>query len=155
MPASIPRPVWLVVVLPFAAAGAACGARAERVNPEGLRPSAFYSQAVVAPAGRTVYIAGQIGSDPTGAIVPGYAAQVRQAFANLRRVMDEVGVRPDGITKITVLIADYDASKLEPLRTELQGLFGDRLPASTLIPVPRLALDGMLFEIDAVGVIER
>lgn len=27
---------------------------------------------------------------------------------------------------------------------------GDRKPASTLIPVPRLAVDGALFEIDAI-----
>jgi enamine deaminase RidA (YjgF/YER057c/UK114 family) len=158
-PVTPPRPgrrrAALAAVLALAAAGAGCTARARHINPEGLRPSAFYSQAVIAPAGRTVYIAGQIGSDPTGAIVPGYAAQVRQAFANLRRVMDEAGVKPGGITKITVLIVDYDTSRLEPLGEELKRLFGNRMPASTLIPVPRLALDGMLFEIDAVGVIPR
>jgi enamine deaminase RidA (YjgF/YER057c/UK114 family) len=32
-------------------------------------------------------------------------------------------------------------------------MWGDKPPASTLIPVPRLALDGMLFEIDAFAVI--
>jgi enamine deaminase RidA (YjgF/YER057c/UK114 family) len=36
---------------------------------------------------------------------------------------------------------------------ERNAMWGDRKPASTLIPVPKLALDGMLFEIDAVAVI--
>lgn len=32
--------------------------------------------------------------------------------------------------------------------------FGGALPARTLVPVPRPALDGMLFEVDAVAVLD-
>jgi len=30
--------------------------------------------------------------------------------------------------------------------------FGKTLPVQSLVPVPRLAIDGMLFEVDAVAV---
>lgn len=32
-------------------------------------------------------------------------------------------------------------------------MWGDRPPTQTLIPVPRLAVDRMLFEVDAVAVL--
>jgi enamine deaminase RidA (YjgF/YER057c/UK114 family) len=33
-------------------------------------------------------------------------------------------------------------------------MFGKTLPAQTLVPVPRLAVDGMLFEVEAVVVLD-
>lgn len=40
------------------------------------------------------------------------------------------------------------------LTKAVQEMFGAALPAQTLIPVSRLALDGMQFEVDAVAVLE-
>ena len=45
-------------------------------------------------------------------------------------------------------------SKLGVMTQAVKRLFGDALPAQTLVPVPRLALDGMLFEVDAVAVLD-
>ena len=75
--------------------------------------------------------------------------QMRVAFANLRRAIDAAGAKPEHVTHIRVLIVDHREDYLEPLATEVRALFGQSLPASTLIPVPRLALDTMLFEIEA------
>lgn len=141
-------------VLALAAAAPAFADALVPVNPPELRRSPFYSHAIVAPAGgRFVHIAGQIGLDAEGRIAEGYQAQVRQAFANLRAVLAAAGARPEHVAKITVLIVDHEEAKLGPLAAETKALFGDHLPASTLIPTPRLALDGLLFEIDAVAVI--
>ncbi len=129
-------------------------AELEAVNPPELRRSPFYSHAVVAPGGaRTVYVAGQIGFDGAGRLAPDYEGQVRQAFANLAAVLAAAGARPEHVAKITVLIVDHDETKLGPLADASKALFGDHLPASTLIPVPRLALDGLLFEIAAIAAI--
>jgi catechol 2,3-dioxygenase-like lactoylglutathione lyase family enzyme len=48
---------------------------------------------------------------------------------------------------------DHNESKLQQLGAQLRAMWGEQKPTQTLIPVPRLALDGMLFEVDAVAVI--
>ena len=52
--------------------------------------------------------------------------------------------------KLTVFVVDHDMSKLGVLTENVIRLFGKTLPAQTLVPVPKLAVDGMLFEVEAV-----
>ena len=114
-----------------------------------------YSTAVIVPAGaRVAYISGQGGQDSTGALSPDFAVQVKQAYANLRTALDALGARPDQVAKLTVFVVDHDMSKLEVLTRNVKETFGDALPAQTLIPVPKLAIDPMLFEVEAVVVLE-
>lgn len=126
-------------------------------NPPGLfDPTAFgYSQAVIAPAGgRLAFISGQGGADGQGALSPDFAAQVKQAYANLRTALDAVGAKPNQVVKLTIFVVDHDPSKLGVLTSQVIETFGEARPAQTLVPVPRLALDGMLFEVEAVAVVE-
>ncbi|NEU82185.1 RidA family protein [Nostoc sp. UIC 10630] len=110
--------------------------------------------AVTPPRTRTVYISGQFGSDLQGNLVSDdFEKQLVQAFKNLRFALQAVGAQPQDVAKTTILIADYNQSKLIPLGREISNFWGYKPPANTLIPVPRLALDGMLFEIDAYAVI--
>ncbi len=127
------------------------------VNPDGLyNPAPYgYSHAVVAKGGsRIAYIAGQGGEDGSGAYSPDFNVQVKRAYANLRTVLAAIGAKPNQVTKITTYVVDYDPSKLAVMTQLVQETFGDALPAQTLVPVPRLALDGMLFEVDAVAVLD-
>ena len=124
------------------------------VNPDDLYDPApnGYSHAVVSTDIRAmVHIAGQGGEDHTGALSPHFDNQVAQAYANLSVAITASGARPDQVTKITTYVVGYDPSMLAVMTHHLVGLFGDHLPAQTLVPVPRLALDGMLFEVDAVA----
>ncbi|MBB4478307.1 RidA family protein [Rhizobium etli] len=127
------------------------------VNPKNLydpTPNG-YSTAVIAPSGaRLAYISGQGGQDRTGALSPDFAAQVKQAYANLRAALDGLGARPDQVVKLTVFVVDHDMSKLEVLTRNVKETFGAALPAQTLVPVPKLAIDPMLFEVEAVVVLE-
>jgi enamine deaminase RidA (YjgF/YER057c/UK114 family) len=123
------------------------------VNPAHLhdpRPNG-YSTAVVTPAtGRLAFISGQGGQDNTGGLSPDFATQVRQAYANLAAVIAAFGAEPRQVVKLTVYVVDHDMSKLGPLTGAVIGMFGDHLPAQTLVPVPKLAVDPMLFEVEAV-----
>lgn len=127
------------------------------VNPQDLYdPSPNgYSTAVITPReARVAYISGQGGQDSTGALSPDFALQVEQAYANLRTALDALGARPDQVAKLTVFVVDHDMSKLEVLTKSVKEMFGEALPAQTLIPVPKLAVDGMLFEVEAVAVLD-
>jgi enamine deaminase RidA (YjgF/YER057c/UK114 family) len=58
------------------------------------------------------------------------------------------------IAKLTVLVVDHTEESLKVFGSELELMLGGGpKPACTLIPVPRLALDGMLFEVEAVAVL--
>jgi enamine deaminase RidA (YjgF/YER057c/UK114 family) len=127
------------------------------VNPKNLydpTPNG-YSTAVIVPSGaRVAYISGQGGQDGTGALSPDFAVQVKQAYANLQAALDGLGAKPDQVAKLTIFVVDHDMSKLEVLTKNVKEMFGETLPAQTLVPVPKLAIDPMLFEVEAVVILE-
>jgi enamine deaminase RidA (YjgF/YER057c/UK114 family) len=127
------------------------------VNPPNLydpSPNGYSTAVIVPSAARVAYISGQGGQDGTGALSPDFAVQVKQAYANLRTALDALGARPDQVAKLTVFVVDHDMSKLGVLSENVKEMFGEALPAQTLIPVPKLAIDPMLFEVEAVVVLE-
>ncbi|MEO1400782.1 MAG: RidA family protein [Cyanobacteria bacterium J06635_1] len=126
------------------------------INPIGLCDPApnGYTHVVIAPeAGTTVYIAGQDGQDEHGNLDDDFATQMKQAFDNLRIALAAAGAQSKHVVKINTFIVDHDESKLAQLASEVWAMWGEQTPAQTLVPVPRLALDRMLFEVDAVAVI--
>jgi len=127
------------------------------VNPQNLydpTPNG-YSTAVIVPAGaRLAYISGQGGQDSMGGLSPDFAAQVEQAYANLGAALDALGAKPDQVAKLTIFVVDHDMAKLEVLTRNVQRMFGDTLPVQTLVPVPKLAVDPMLFEVEAIVMLD-
>jgi len=127
------------------------------VNPKTLydpTPNGYSTAVIVPGGGRVAYISGQGGQDGTGGLSPDFAVQVKQAYANLRTALEGIGAKPSQVVKLTVFVVDHDQSKLGVLTRHVQEMFGEALPAQTLVPVPRLALDSMLFEVEAVAVLD-
>ena len=126
-------------------------------NPPGLydpAPNGYSHVAVVKPGAKWLWIAGQGGETQDGALSPDFRAQVRQAFSNLKTALASAGAGTDDVLKLTVLVVAHSEERLHVLGAELEAAFGPRhKPACTLIPVPRLALDGMLFEVEAVAAV--
>ncbi len=126
------------------------------INPAGLYDPSQHGYthiAIASPGTTTVYNSGQGGEDENGKLVADFGSQLKQAFTNLRIALSAAGARAEHVVKITVLVVEHNEEKLQQLENEVLAMWGDKPPASTLIPVPRLALDGMLFEIDAVAAI--
>ena len=127
------------------------------LNPPGLNdPSNYgYTHVVIAPPETTtVYISGQYGADENGNLVSNeFSDQLDRSFANLKTALAAAGATPEDVVKITILSVNHDREKQRLISQARNAMWPDRKPASTLIPVPKLALDGMLFEIDAIAVI--
>lgn len=128
-------------------------------NPPGLfdpAPYGFSHVAEVAAGSKLLFIAGQGGESLDSSISPDFQLQAGQALANLRTALASVGADYFHVAKLTVLIVDHDHERLALWSDTLREAWGsDMTPACTLIPVPRLALDGMLIEIDAVAVMPQ
>lgn len=138
-------------------AAQAAGTKLTIVNPQALvDPSGNgYSTAVIVPANaRVAYISGQGAQDSTGGLSADFATQVKQAYANLGTALEGIGAKPDQVAKLTVYVVDHDMSKLGVLTQNVIEMFGTNLPAQTLVPVPKLAIDPMLFEVEAVVVLD-
>ena len=129
----------------------------QHLNPAHLPdPTPFgYSTAVIAPTGaRIAHISGQGGFDRTGTLPADFAAQVGLALGNLLAILDAVGASPARVVKLTLYVVDHDVTKLPILTEAITAKFAPALPAQTLVSVPALALPGMLFEVEAVAVLE-
>ncbi|MGX5844456.1 RidA family protein [Mesorhizobium sp. ArgA1] len=127
------------------------------VNPQTLydpSPNGYSTAVITPPGARVAYISGQGGQDATGGLSPDFAVQVKQAYANLRAALEGIGAKPDQVAKLTVFVVDHDMSKLAVLTQNVKEMFGDALPAQTLVPVPKLAIDPMLFEVEAVVMLD-
>lgn len=111
-----------------------------------------YSHAMI--ANDLLFIAGQGGENQNGELDPDFDAQVAQAYRNLAIALEASGARPDQVVKLTTYVVDHDQSKLAVLTRQLKAVFGTHLPTQTLVPVPRLAVDGMLFEVGAIAVLD-
>ena len=119
------------------------------INPPGLydpAPNGYSHVARVAVGARLVFVAGQGGETESGSLPPDFRLQVRQALRNLQAALAAADATVADIAKLTVLIVDHDQERLRIFGEELSLALGEApRPACTLIPVPRLALDGMLF----------
>ncbi len=133
------------------------GGRTRFIQPQGLYDATAngYSHVVIAEApARHIYIAGQGGENARGELSPDFAQQVEQALRNLAAALDAAQAAPSDVVKLTVLVVDHTQDRLGVFVQALRAMWGAAPPpACTLIPVPRLALDGMLFEIEATALI--
>jgi enamine deaminase RidA (YjgF/YER057c/UK114 family) len=126
----------------------------ELFNPPGLYdPSSngYSHVAALAPGARLLFIAGQGGEDVDGRLSASFSDQARQALANLNTALQSQGSSLQQVFKLTLLIVDHDEHRLREWVGEANRVWKAGHPVCTLIPVPRLALDGMLVEIEAVA----
>jgi enamine deaminase RidA (YjgF/YER057c/UK114 family) len=130
----------------------------ERINPSGLaRPSGF-SHAVTAPAGRLVFLAGQLGVNRDGRVVPGgVVAQFEQAMSNLLAALAAAGGHPSDLASLTIYLTDvedYQAHGKE-IGAVWRRLAGSDYPATAGVGVTRLWLPDAVVEIQGAAVVSR
>lgn len=129
----------------------------ERVNPPELAMPSGFSHAVVAAAGRTVYLAGQTALDGDGRIVGGddVVAQFAQALSNLVTALRAAGGEPAHLVQATIYIVDVPGyrARAREIGEVWRSMCGTDYPAAAGVGVARLWDDEALVEIAGVAVI--
>ena len=112
-----------------------------------------YSHAI--RAGDTVYIAGQVARDLTGALVGrgDFEAQAQQVYRNLQAILEEIGGGLGNIVKMTTYLTH--SGYIETYRAVRGRFFARPEPANTLLIVESLASPDFLIEVEAVAVLDR
>jgi len=119
------------------------------LNPASLHRNPAFSQGVVAPAGRTLYVGEQNGTDAEGALVDGLAAQTAQALRNVLAVLEEAGATAADVAKLTIYLdASVDANDAFRASAEVWGM---RPTAVTVLKVAALGRPGALVGVEAVA----
>jgi enamine deaminase RidA (YjgF/YER057c/UK114 family) len=128
----------------------------EFVNPPGLydpAPNGYSHLALFPPGWRIILPAGQGGETADQQLSSDFTTQFRQALTNVETVLAAAGAGMSDVAKINLLIVDHDRAKFRVMTEEVERVWGANKPAMTLIPVPALALEGMLVEIDVIAVL--
>jgi len=121
------------------------------VNPDELpRPSGF-SHAVVAAAGETVYLAGQIGDGES------IAEQFGNAAGNLLSALRAAGGKPEDLVSLQVFVTDVAEykSSLAELGQAWREHFGRHYPAMGLFGVTELFEPTAKVELMGTAVLPR
>lgn len=102
--------------------------------------------------GNTIYVSGQIAYDAAGRLVGegDMKAQTRQAFENIKSILERAGSGIKDIVKINTYITDR--SKFMDMIAARSEVFGNDPPASTAVVVQALAFPELLIEVEAIAI---
>lgn len=139
----------------------------QHLQPAGLydaTPNGYTHVVTVHGPAQWAFVSGQGGENQAGDLPDSFAAQAQQALSNLKLALQAAGADMGQVVKLTLLIVDHSEARFHDWQAAVRLHWSDgapsggapsntlpRFPACTLIPVPRLALPGMLIEVDAVA----
>jgi len=127
-------------------------------SPATLPPPVGYSHVAKVNKGTLIYLAGQVSSDASGALVGegNFEAQAERVYANVKLAVEAAGATMADIVKLnTYLVAEVSQDDLPKMRAiRDRYLNKEKPPASTLVVVSRLARPGWLIEIEVVAAID-
>jgi len=130
----------------------------EIFSPATLPPPTGYSHVAKVNRGTLVYIAGQVSSDASGALVGegNFEAQAERVYANVKLALEAAGATMADIVKLnTYIVAEVDPAEIPKMRAVRDRYVNaQKPPASTLVVVSRLARPGWLIEIEAIAAID-
>ena len=127
----------------------------EILQPPGWARPRGYANGVAA-AGRLVFVAGQIGWDAEQRFASdGFAAQVRQALANVVAVLACAGAQPEHLVRMTWYVTSRDEynAALAEIGAAYRELIGRNFPAMSVVVVAGLLEPRAKVEIEATAVV--
>jgi enamine deaminase RidA (YjgF/YER057c/UK114 family) len=109
-----------------------------------------YSQAV--KVDNTIYVSGQVSHDDKGNIVGrgDMEMQVRQAYANIEKVLAQYGATMDNIVEEVLFVTDMEKAFAARVKCKQEVFSGNPVLASTIVQIQRLAFPDLLVEIRCI-----
>ena len=127
------------------------------INPESMAKPVGYSNAIVSDGGRRVTLAGQIDMNKDGVVAHpnDMLKQAEGAFANIARVLEAAGAKPEHLVRMRIFVTDVAAYKaLGPeIGKAYRKHFGTWFPAMSLFEISCLYDEGALIEVESEAVI--
>ena len=112
---------------------------------------------VVSASGKMIFVAGQISVDKSGNMVGAgdLRAQTVQVLENVKAALAAAGATFADVVKQNTYVVNLNAEAL-PIIREVRSQFlpAENPPASTLVGVTALAIDGLLIEVEVVAVVD-
>jgi enamine deaminase RidA (YjgF/YER057c/UK114 family) len=125
------------------------------LQPAGWAAPRGYSNGIAA-SGRQVFVAGMVGWNAKCQFESDdFAAQARQALANIAAVLAEAGAKPEHITRMTWYVTskrEYLAAG-KALGAAYREIIGRHYPAMTAVEVAALMEDRAKVEIEVTAVV--
>ena len=128
-----------------------------QIHAPGMAKPIGYSNAILSRGGQRLTLAGQIDMGPDGEVVhPGdLTAQAAGAFANIARLLEEAGAKPEHLVRMRIFVLDIDDYKAcaKDIGRAYRTHFGRWFPAMTLVQIVKLYDDGALIEVESEAII--
>ena len=125
------------------------------INPSSLANPGGFTNVVTAEGGKVIFVAGQVAFDSKLQIVGrgDLRAQTQKTCENLRAALAAAGATFADVVKLNVYVVDYKPEHRQVI-VDVRSRFvsAENPPASTLIGVQALAMDGLLIEIEAIAI---
>jgi enamine deaminase RidA (YjgF/YER057c/UK114 family) len=125
------------------------------LQPDGWTRPHGYANGIAAE-GRQVFVSGQIGWDAAQRIVSDeFAAQARQALANIVAVLAAAGAKPEHLVRLTWFVTSRDEynAALREIGAAYREQIGRHYPAMSVVVVAGLLEPRAKVEIEATAVI--
>jgi len=126
------------------------------ISPASLAPGRGYSNGLLAPPGRMLFVAGQVAWDADARIVSDdFATQFAKALENVVAVVREAGGEPKDVGQLTIYVKDKQSylGAVAAVGAAYREHMGKHFPAMALVEVKDLLDPGAQVEIQATAVI--
>jgi enamine deaminase RidA (YjgF/YER057c/UK114 family) len=127
------------------------------LNPQGLSKPNGFTQVVVAPPGKLIYVSGQVPLNANGEIVAkgDFRGQVTQVMDNLKTALAAAGAKMNEVIKANYYVVNLRPDQEAVIREVRRKYFSaDHPPAGTLVGVTALVQEGYMIEIEAEAVVK-
>ena len=124
------------------------------LQPQGWPRPHGYANGMTAK-GRVVVTGGVVGWDVMQNFPDTFAAQARQTFANILRILAEGGAGPEHVVRLTWYVTDLDEYRAagKELGRAYRETFGSHYPAMAVVQVAGLVEKAAKIEVEATAVV--